>query len=573
MDPTTEFFAKLKKVCGKLETETARLRQTFDSRHENVDSELGAKAMQAFHEVNCDTLSLKSQLQESLRKQKSHKNEMDTLIQTFTTVESRLTHDVHALRELFEKYGYHAPTDTKAPNGNGEELEDKESGKSVPEGEQESGQDEEGDSGSKSPPDGVSSPDHGARMRTPKLSDFGLCELQLSQKLLGCSQLPAMPEIHLPHVNMCTPKLSNFGLCELQLSQKPLGCSQLPAMPEIHLPRVNMRTPLPPSLKCALVPDEDEPQMIDFGISEETLCLNEFTMDLLRKKPTQNQPAIAVSPQKEDCLMSPEPPVFCTPGLQVKKIKSNCSSPPRGAGGHAQLQSAAVLPIDIPEVPAFQTPFLKRMLSNKKDDFIVAKNDHEDYISLSHSPHDGSVGDGPTWEYDVPEFSIPGVHPLPLSPDPMSTLVNTPSTYLDGATQDFYLSPPRCIRESLEMPEMPELSSVTQDICKLVLQSEKKAEPKSRCMAMVSKQEFHSLSRFLKQITFDNLNQAIFSINNYLAQCPGEDTLEFGMEELKVMMNVDIEAPVYILCLSELKRLAHMRGERNHAFYKLNLHS
>ncbi|XP_077583690.1 SKA complex subunit 3 [Stigmatopora nigra] len=532
MDPTTEFFAKLKKVCGKLETETDRLRQTFDRRHENVDSEMGAKAMQAFHEVNCDTLSLKSQLQESLREQKSHKNDMDTLIQTFTTVQSTLTHDVHAIKELFETYGYNAPTDTQPPNGDGEE-----SGKNVPEGEEEeeAGQDEEeGDSGSKSPPDRVSSPDHDAHMRTPNLSDFGLCEMQFSQKLLGCRQLPTMPEI--------------------------------------HLPRMNMRTPCPPSLKRTQVPDEDEPEMIDFGISEETLCLNDFTMDLLRKKSTQNQPAIPMSPQKEDSLVSPEPPVFCTPGLQVKKTKGNCSPRPQG-DSHAQLPSAAIQPNVIPEVPAFQTPYLKRMLSNKKDDFMVAKNDHGDYISLSHSPHDNSVRDRPTWEYNIPEFSIPGVHPLPLSPDPSSTLVNTPTAYLDGATQDFYLSPPRCMRESLELPEMPELSSVTQDICKLVLQSEKKAKPKSRCMATVSEQEFHSLSRFLKQIPINNLNQAIFSINNYLTQCPGEDIREFGMEELKVMMNVDIEASVYILCLSELKRLAHIRGEHNHAFYKLNLHS
>ncbi|XP_057708714.1 spindle and kinetochore-associated protein 3 [Corythoichthys intestinalis] len=550
MDPTKEFFAKLKKLCGTLETETARLQQTFESRHESVDSDVGAKAKQAYHDINCETLDLKSQLKESLRKQKLHKKDVETLIHTFRAVESTVTHDVRAVTELFEKYGYQVPTGSRTPNAEGEKLEDKESGENEPEGEggqHKEEEEKEGGSRPTSPPQGVPSPDSAAHMCTPKLSDFGLCELQLRQKLFGCSQLPAMPEI--------------------------------------HLPRVNMRTPLPPSLKCALLKDEDElqmPQLMDFGISEDTLCLkNDFTMDLFRKKankncrPAENQPVInVIDILKEDSLVSPEPPVFCTPGLQIKKRNGHCSPPPQG-GDHTQLLSAAPKPITIPEVPAFQTPFLKRMLSSKKHEPTVAKNDHSNFILHSETPHDGCVRDGRPWEYDVPECNITGVHPMPLTPDLKSTLDNTPRTYSDGATQDYYLSPPRCMGEPHEIgtPEMPELSSVTQDICNLVLQSQKRTVPQSRCMTTVSEHEFRSLSAFLKQMTLNDLNQAIFSINNYLAQSPGEDTREFGLEDLKIMTNAGITAPVYILCLSALRRLEHIRGERNNAVYKLNLHS
>lgn len=38
MDPTTHFFAKLKKVAVTLETETAKLQHAFDNRQNDDDS-------------------------------------------------------------------------------------------------------------------------------------------------------------------------------------------------------------------------------------------------------------------------------------------------------------------------------------------------------------------------------------------------------------------------------------------------------------------------------------------------------------------------------------------------------
>lgn len=49
----------------------------------------------------------------------------------------------------------------------------------------------------------------------------------------------------------------------------------------------------------------------------------------------------------------------------------------------------------------------------------------------------------------------------------------------------------------------------------------------------------------------------------------GEKT-EFQMEELRKITNVGAKTPVYILCLTELKRLTHARGTKNASVYKLN---
>lgn len=91
-----------------------------------------------------------------------------------------------------------------------------------------------------------------------------------------------------------TPKLSDFGLSELHLKRALAGavwCSEAPEMPQMSLPQPSLNMPTPPPMpitpKCALRMDDDElqtPQMHDFGISEDTMCLNnDFTMDLLRK--------------------------------------------------------------------------------------------------------------------------------------------------------------------------------------------------------------------------------------------------------------------------------------------------
>lgn len=70
-----------------------------------------------------------------------------------------------------------------------------------------------------------------------------------------------------------------------------------------------------------------------------------------------------------DNLESPEPPVFCTPGFKIKKAKSQCSPPAQSSGDPESPGQPRDVPTT-PEMPAFQTPYLKHLVSTKK----VSKN-------------------------------------------------------------------------------------------------------------------------------------------------------------------------------------------------------
>lgn len=52
----------------------------------------------------------------------------------------------------------------------------------------------------------------------------------------------------------------------------------------------------------------------------------------------------------------------------------------------------------------------------------------------------------------------------------------------------------------------------------------------------------------------------------------GEKT-EFHMEELRRITNAGTKTPVYLLCLTELKRLTQVGGSRNTSVYKLSTHN
>ncbi|XP_037095026.1 spindle and kinetochore-associated protein 3 isoform X1 [Syngnathus acus] len=519
MDPDSEFFAKLKKMCRTLETETARLQKTFENRHDSPDSEAAAKAMRAYHDFNCEVLGLKGQLQDELRKHNARKINVDTFIHACRAVQSNIAHDVCALTEHFENYGYQAPTDARVPNESGENEPEKDDGEDDVEAEE--------CSGPLMSPQAAAPPSHDGPMRTPKLSDFGLCKLDLRRTFFKSAESPTMPELSLP-------------------------CLDVSALP-------------PPMPTCMLRVDEDElrmPQMEDFGFSE-------ITMDLFKKmsddiSPAQDLvkppvPTVCESVQEVESLKIPEPPAFSTLEFKIPKTNGCCSASPPRFVFDAQSPSGAVHLPDTPEVPVFKTPAFKRLLGSKKLEPTVAKR--LDSIAFLETPRSASVLDRKAWEYDMPELQIPGMQEC---------------ADLDGVTEDFHLSPPRATRDSYEIstPEFPHLSSVTQDICKLVLESQKplrKPQHNRRCVNAVSEQEFQSLPAFLKQITLNDLNQAVHHINEYLVQCPGEDTREFRMEELKRITKMGIKAPVYMLCLSELRRLQHVEGARNNTIYTLNL--
>ncbi|RVE58200.1 hypothetical protein OJAV_G00206880 [Oryzias javanicus] len=218
-------------------------------------------------------------------------------------------------------------------------------------------------------------------------------------------------------------------------------------------------------------------------------------------------------------------------------------------------------------------------------------------------PCNGAAGSKRAWDHYVPKSSAFGLEDgqVPEMPNLESDLGNSlqhrngkiskkdkdergpavGSLEADGPTQEFSLGTPR-IRTNFEepsTPEMPDLSSVTQDICKLVSQAQKKkttTAPQPHIspvrhadsLCVVSQSEFQTLPNYLRRMTLSNLNQTVDNINRFTEQSRGE-IQEFTMEELRNIIGVGTMAPVYILCLQELKRVKQVDGLIGKHVYKL----
>ncbi|KAL6100394.1 ska3 [Pungitius sinensis] len=559
MDPTARFFTALKKTAVTLESESVKLRQAFDNRNEDGDAD--ARALRAYHGVNCDVRELKGQIQGQIVQHRAQDTELDRFIKAARVMEQRLTEDIQALKGHWEKYGYRAPQDTQRPT----ETEDEAAAEMETESTNE-GVNQEEDKGSRSsclsPRPSPGPPSLADPLRTPQLSDFGLSEVEMKRALAGvewCAEAPLMPELSLPHASLSTPP------------------------------------PMPMTPKRALRMDDDElqtPQMSDFGLSEHTMCLNnDFTMDLFRKnveklqRPHLEMPVPPVSTLMEGLhgkahhLVSPEPPAFLTPGFKRKTDPppAQRDGDPKSPGRHDNLPAS-------PEVPVFETPYMNRMATSRKR-------------ARQLQPDGGSPWPRSKrrWEYDVADAAEDD--PMPAMPNLESDLGNslqTRSTKMqnktlewtaepEGAVQEFSLGPPRLRGDYQEpsTPEMPDLSSVTQDICKLLTQAQlkkpctavvnptvrpKKDQIGAARLSEVSEREFQSLPKYLKQMTLHNLNQALRNINKFTEE--GEQT-EFRMEDLKRICCTGTKTSVYILCLTELRRLQHTGGERSASVYKL----
>ncbi|XP_027877792.1 SKA complex subunit 3 [Xiphophorus couchianus] len=588
MESTRDFFSKLRKMAVTLEAETEKLQQAFEGRkNEDGDSDTAVRAMRAYHEVNSDVSSLKVQLQGELAEQKQREEEVRGFIEACRVMEQRVSKDIHTIRTHLEKYGYQAPSEAETPNDpNDQEAEEDETSSAT---EEDEGQEEDERTNSTSPPKAAGP--FADVLRTPKLSDFGLSELQMKRALGGAE-----------------------------------WCAEVPPMPELNLPQPSLRTPAPPPLamtpKCALRMEDDDlqtPQMRDFGLSEHTMCLNnDFTVALLSKKhlqldkPSPDFPSINEVMKslqtKVNNLESPELPVVCTPGLKIKKpnghLPSQETRDPESPCRHGNLSPT-------PEVPAFETPYVNRLVSGKKTaqhEPISLQGDGDSNIfKLQTSPCNGRSESKLARENDVPEVNFFGVEEkeIPEMPNLESFLGNSLQTNsgqmltqqvgedagvsrpdLDGPTQEFSFGTPR-IRMTYQepsTPEMPDLSSVTQDICKLVSQvqrkkstsahiassvsSEKHSAPPAKGLTLVSQSEFQTLPSYLRLMTLSNLNQAVQNINRFTAQRHGE-TKEFTMDDLRRIISVGTKAPVYILCLTELQRLKQVDGVLEAAVYKL----
>uniref|UniRef100_A0A672IX23 Spindle and kinetochore associated complex subunit 3 n=1 Tax=Salarias fasciatus TaxID=181472 RepID=A0A672IX23_SALFA len=394
MDPTTQFFSRLRKLAVTLETETAKLQQDYESRNA---------------EDSVCPVSLQEQVRGQLAEEEARGKEVRDFIKACRVTEKRLAQDVHTLKTHWEKYGYQAPRDTqKASEAEGEE----EAGEGNDSAEEKEGSQEEDDDNGEnpsSPPPKSQLKFSGDVLQTPKLSDFGLSDLHMRRVLAGVK-----------------------------------WSSEVPPMPQMSFPQPSLDTPAPPmplTPKCALRMDEEElrtPQMSDFGISEHTMSLyNDFTMNLLRKDALK--------------LDTPEPPALCTPGLKIRKTNAAHSSSAVQVSSDLGSPCRTHVERSTPEVPVFQSSYVNQLFSMNKPRWEYNQLFYESCVCLQKNAKQLQMSEQ---EKLVKDASVSGLN-LDLD--------------LDGPTQEFSLRTPR-IRMNYQdpsTPEMPELSSVTQDICKV----------------------------------------------------------------------------------------------------------
>ncbi|KAF7215301.1 SKA complex subunit 3 isoform X2 [Nothobranchius furzeri] len=560
MDPTTTFFSKLRKLAKTLETETERLQRVYESRGEESDSGARAGAMRAYYELNSEVSDLKDQIRGQLTEQKAQEKEVSDFIHACRVMEQKVTKDIQAVRTHLEIYGYRVCTELQTPGEVNKQQAEAEA--LIEEGEPSSaaaeGDGQETDEGvhCSSPP--KMEPIFTDGMQTPKLSDFGLSKMQLQRALAGadwCSDVPPMPKMSLP-----CPSLN------------------IPASP-----------PMPLTPKRALRMDDEElqePQMHDFGISEHNMPLNnDFTMNLLLKT-QRSPPDIVVPPSLKEGVQTAAGKLqsaLWTPGFKMKKPNAHYSTPKQDKYDPESSGQTCDPPVT-PQVPAFKTPYVNRLVSTKK----------------SAQPEPTSCnGSKLRWECNVPEISV-GFEDkqMPELPNLESFLGNSLQNSngkmlkirgkenigkdravnrleLDGPTQEFSLGTPRVRANYQEpsTPEMPDLSSVTGDICKLVSLAQMKktksapsnmhVKPdddrhgrvsRAEGVSAVTQTEFQTLPSYLRSMTLSSLNQVISNINRFLEEHQRE-MKGLTDEELREAVGFGTKSPVYIVCLKELGRL------------------
>uniref|UniRef100_A0AAY5L495 Spindle and kinetochore-associated protein 3 n=1 Tax=Esox lucius TaxID=8010 RepID=A0AAY5L495_ESOLU len=535
MDPTARFFGKLRNLVVNLETETASLQQA----HQNNDDE---GKVYTVHKYSHNWLVFQGQVKKQLLAQQVEEDNMRSFITKCMVLKQRTTEDIQRLRKHYEIYGYKAPTNIQKNPGK------KDSDASAMEDEAELGEEDQVEVEGHQPSVPYVDP-----MRTPQLSDFGLSKIHLKRACGG----------------------TMFSSVE---TPTPTRTFHLPSLVSA------MQPPIPKTPKCTLRMDEDDelqtPRIVDFGLSEHTMCLNnDFTMDLQCKQSSKllrlmsPRPAHVLSAPLSNpmahhlaTMESPKAPVFSIPGLKITKLPQRAPSPPpRGSndlGSPCRLGNLQ----GTPEVPAFETPYINRLLSTRKVRLTFNRS-----VSVSVSP---------TQKDERPRGAAGGEARLEQS----IGAGEPPFLEIDGPTQTFNLGTPLVRGHCSEppTPEMPDLSSVTQDIFKVKIQSPLKPsnihtvtgkENRAQSLAVISEMEFLSHPSYLRQIPLTSLNQAIQKINrvNLKRKKDLKGPAGFSMEELKRITGVGTKTPMYVLCLTEMKRLERVQGVGSSDVYKVLL--
>ncbi|XP_035250405.1 spindle and kinetochore-associated protein 3 [Anguilla anguilla] len=626
---SARFFGKLRNVAVFLETETEKLKQAHqDTAHDSTEG--GVKVL---YELHKEVRDLRTQVKDQLAQFEVEGREMGKCMQMLLVLKQRTTEDIQRLKKHYEKYGYKGPGSTqKHSELRGHELEAVATGVDEEEDEEKQGKcDEAEEHPPCDTPPRTCPPDSSDPMRTPRLSDFGLSKISIQkalsdlQKHLG--DVPDVPRLERPY---------------------PTAASE-PVLP---------KTP-----KCTLPMDEEAltPRLEDFGITEHTMCLNnDFTMDLLRKKPTKScgtadgvanlgtcpredfsklTPALASvsnSLDTDENLDPPEPPVFLTPGFKLKAPGPLTTPLNKGADTQPPLR-----PTDSPssmEFPVFESAYLRKLLSTVKpnpgDCSAASAAPEQKPRPPEHSSSNRDLVIGGSLKFDVPSmpagptqidehtpemptlesflgnkfpFRAAGAHGEPEKEtggqsslqDYCLPVLETHNLY----TQDFKLTTPPSRKDyftDFSTPEMPDISSETQNLCKLLSQRNAKPvtaicsspkpaarpgpiataamaspagkENRPQLLALVSESEFLSLPGYLRQMSLASLNQAIQKINGSLEDGHSRDNTDspgFLVEDLKWITGVGAKTPVYFLCLTGLKRLEHVQGEGHTAVYRV----
>ncbi|KAK3568478.1 hypothetical protein QTP86_008233 [Hemibagrus guttatus] len=420
-----------------------------------------------------------------------------------------------------------------------------------------------------------------------------------SEETAGDEELVEFPECKTPEKMpppavdpMRTPQLSDFGLSALHLQMlcNPDRSQDVAPVPAVALTPPSLLKTMcefqPKTPKCTLSMDEEAltPRLEDFGITESTMCFNnDFTMDLFRKKPpkdkqnnsttqqlTPREPhnlpeapsCVSLGRLSGDSMKSPEMPVLSTLEIKMNKLGQSCSLPNGGSDPESLSQPSAATAT--PELPTFETPYLSKLISARKE----TKQNDGSLESTSHPAEDPSVR-GPSSESPQMPVSFSQMEELtPEMPRLQSFFSSTlpctgtgkqsgvteppvPALQADEHTQDWCLATP-CNHMEFDVeprtPEMPDMSSVTQDIFKLMAQANNK-QPTTTSVQTSSKASLNTLA-------------------------PGKENSEsnseeFHMEELRKILDVGPQAPMYILCLVELKRLENVQGFGRNASFKV----
>ncbi|XP_017325543.1 spindle and kinetochore-associated protein 3 isoform X1 [Ictalurus punctatus] len=605
MDTSTRFFSKLRSLAVLLDTERANLEHTasLDLDQDYDDAESGA--VQALHELHSEVRGLKKRVQGQVASQEDGSTELRSFVKACMVLKQRTTEDIERIQRHYEKYGYKPQKVCPKPEG---EADARCSVDGEPEGElseEMAGDEDEPVEAPECETPEKMAPPAVDPMRTPQLSDFGLSALHL-QMVLGNSE---MSHGLAPAVALTPPSLDLMMMHESQ----------------------------PKTPKCSLIMDEEAltPRLEDFGITESTMCFNnDFTMDLFRKRPPKDRQTNSTTQQiaqrgphslptspscvprgrlSADSMESPEVPLFSTLEIKMNKQLGQSYSPPNRASDPGSPSRPSAAPAT-PELPTFETPYVGKLISARKE---TKRNEVGGLTgsptSTSFQNEGPSVRVSPSEKPQMPVGLSQMEETMPEMPRLQSFFSSTlphigagdrsavteppgPPLQADEHTQDWCLATPR-IRMEFDVeprtPEMPDMSSITQDIFKLVAQANKQQptttsvltssktnlntlapgkENRTPSVAQVSEKEFHGLASYMKQIPLASLNSALNKINQVLDKRRRDglpNSEEFHTEDLRKILDVGPQTPMYIFCLLELKRLENVQGCGRNAIFKI----